>query len=191
MYSTENVKQKRFQLLASMNEQVFHRDDLARLWNINDPNTLNVTLYRYVKNKLLYRIYKGFFSIITPEKIDPMLLGIKALHRYAYISTETVLFDKGIIHQLPAAISIISSVSRKFTIGEQNYSSRKLNFMFLMNPAGVEDSGSYKKADVDRAIADMLYFNERCYFDNENVIDWPAVREMQLAIGYSETPERY
>jgi predicted transcriptional regulator of viral defense system len=191
MYSTENVKQKRFQLLASMDEQVFHRDDLARLWNIDDPNTLNVAIYRYVKNNLLYRIYKGFFSIKPPERIDPHLLGVKALHRYAYISTETVLFDEGIIHQLPAMISMVSSVSRKFTIGDQHYSCRKLKSVHLMNPAGIFNSGHCKKADVNRAVADMLYFNKQCYFDNENAIDWQAVRLMQSAIGYSETPLRY
>lgn len=191
MYTTENVKQKRFQILASMDEQVFHRDDLARLWNISDTNTLNVTIYRYVKSGLLFRIYKGFFSIKHPDKIDPYLLGVKALHRYTYISTETVLYDQGIVNQPPMIISLISSVSKNFQICEQNYSCRKLKSMYLMNPSGIINTGNYKKANTLRAIADLLYFNKQYYFDNENAINWPAVQQMQLAIGYPETPERY
>jgi predicted transcriptional regulator of viral defense system len=191
MYSTKYLKQNRFQILAAMDEEIFHRDDLARLWNIDNPNTLNVALYRYVRNNLLYRIYKGFYSIKPPEKLNPYLLGIKAVHRFAYISTETVLFEEGIINQAPDAVSIISSVSRTYTISERNYKCRKLKPIHLMNPAGLVDMGGYKKADINRAVADLLYFNKLYYFDNEAFIDWETVKEMQTLVGYSETPARY
>jgi predicted transcriptional regulator of viral defense system len=58
-----NIKQNRFSLIAKTGEQIFHIDDLARIWEINNRRNLAVTLSRYVKAGLMYRIYRGLYSL--------------------------------------------------------------------------------------------------------------------------------
>jgi predicted transcriptional regulator of viral defense system len=186
-----NNYQKRFALLAQTGEQVFHARDLANLWQIKENNTLYTTLKRYVRRGLLCRIYKGLYSLVSVEQIDPMLLGIKALHEYAYVSTETVLIEAGIIQQSIDWITLVSSKSKKFSIGKNNYWSRKLSDKFLFNPAGITKKDSIFVASLERAVADMLYFNPRAYLDGARLINWQKVKKLQKDIGYPLTPQRY
>lgn len=204
----------RFAELAKQGEVVFHTKDLANLWGITNSNTLHTTLKRYVQNGLLHRIYKGFYALHPTNDLNPYLLGIKALHNYAYISTETVLHDSGIIMQSIPYITLISNRSKRFTIGERYYRSRKLQDKYLyysieINHAQkdipevdgwkmIQVAFHYKNgwqkikwATVERAVADLLYFNPRAHFDNEQKINWERVRETQKKIGYPLTPHRY
>jgi len=195
LVNIENNKIKnlnRFAELAKLNEVVFHADDLANLWQITNKNTLYTTLKRYTAQGLLYRIYKGFYAIKEVAKIDSLLLGVKALHGSAYVSTETVLADAGIILQAVPAITLVSGLSKKFTIGDHLYLSRQLGDSFRYHSVGITTSvNGVRKAGVERAVADMMYFNPKAYFDGESLIDWTAVKNMQEEIGYPLTPQRY
>ena len=104
----------RFAQLAKIGEIVFHTDDLANLWRITNKNTLYTTIKRYVGQGLLFRIYKGFYGIRPPQEIDPCLLGVKALHGYAYVSCETVLREEGIIQQELSTMTLVSSETKRF-----------------------------------------------------------------------------
>jgi predicted transcriptional regulator of viral defense system len=115
-----NTTSGRFALLARLDEPLFHTQDLANLWKIKEKNTLYTTLKRYTQNGFLFRIYKGLYSIRPIDKIDPNLLGIEALHQFAYVSTETVLAQAGIIQQNLNYITLVSSVSKKFSIQKFN-----------------------------------------------------------------------
>lgn len=182
----------RFAELARLGEVVFHTDDLANLWHITNANTLYTALKRYVGQGLLFRIHKGFYAIKPVKDIDPLLLGIKALHGYCYVSVEAILAKEGIIQQHIPAITLIGTKTRRFFIGAEQYYARKLADAFLYQSAGVvtEENG-VRKATVERAVADMLYFNKRAYFDAAHLIDWRKVRGLQKEIGYPLTPERY
>jgi predicted transcriptional regulator of viral defense system len=116
----QNTALARFAQIASLKEQVFHINDLANPWEIKNKNTLHITVSRYVKQGLLFRIYRGFYSLIPPEKIDKNLLGIKAIHGYAYLSCETVLVNAGIIQQDIQYTTFISSQSNRFSIANNN-----------------------------------------------------------------------
>ncbi|MDA3941131.1 MAG: hypothetical protein PF693_17775 [Spirochaetia bacterium] len=185
--SYQTSSQQRFQRIAQLNEKVFHIDDLARIWQISSTNTLRVTIHRYIKKGWLFRIYRGFYSIVPFKKLDPLFLGVKALHQFAYVSTESILFEAGIIMQIPSRITLVSSESRQFTIGNYEYQSRKLQDRFLFNSLGINDSNEFKKAGIERAIADLLYYNSKYYFDNFSIIDWKKVNELQENIGYPIT----
>lgn len=177
--------------IAKLGQLLFHSSDLASLWQIKNANTLHTTLKRYVQRGLLFRVYKGLYSLKPPKDINPELLGIKSLHRYAYISAEAVLFRAGIISQPPAAITLISDKSRKFSINGRKYYSRKLADRFLYNGAGVSDAGGFLRADANRAMADLLYFNPNAHFDAEKLINWREVKKIQAAVGYPLTLKRY
>lgn len=182
---------QRFLDLAILGEEVFHTRDLANLWEISDKNTLHTTLKRYTQKGLLHRIYRGFYSIRPIEEINPWELGLKAMHEYAYIGAETVLFTEGIINQWPHAVTIISSKSRRFTIGQNDYSARQLNEIYLYNPDGILIKNKFMVSTVERAIADILYFNPLYYFDNDKLINWAKVKRIQKSLGYPSTLKRY
>jgi len=185
MYTVNtNTKQNRFAKIAKMGEILFHAGDLAVLWNIQNPETLYTTISRYVKQGLLYRIYKGLYGIDTPDKIDPFLIGVKAIHGYAYVSLESVLFREGILNQKNQYITIVSGKSAKFEIVGRSYYSRQMKEEFLFNSAGISKKGGVLYASVERAVADLYYFNSGTFLDNPGAVDWEKVQEIQKAVGY-------
>jgi len=184
-----NITARRIALLAKTGEKVFHTNDLANLWNIQNENTLRITLKRYVENGLIYRIYKGFYSILPINEIDPILMGTKAIHQFCYLSTETVLYREGYIFQNIDYLTFIGSKSLRFTIGKNKFISRQLDEKYLYNTEGISSNNSIKTAILERAVCDMLYFNPNYHFDRS--IDWKKIRSMQKKIGYPLTPHRY
>lgn len=182
----------RFAELARLGEVVFHTDDLANLWHLTNKNTLYTTIKRYREQGLLFRIHKGFYALKNPKEIDPLLLGVKALHGYAYVSTETILREQGIIQQELQAITLISSQTKRFTVAGNMYYSRKLPDKFLYQPNGIiTTANGVRKAMPERAVADLLYFNTHAYFDAGKRIDWKKVRALQKELGYPLTKQRY
>ena len=172
----------RFAKIAAMGQIIFHAKDLANLWRIGNENTLYATLSRYVKKGLLFRAHKGLYAIKPIDHIDPIMLGIKALRRFAYVSAETALAHYGIIQQETREITLVSDISKRFTIGPHHYRCRKLNDQYLHNTMGIIVKNGYKIATVPRAVADLLYFNKNAHFDAKNVIDWKQVKIIQKQV---------
>ncbi|MFA4890764.1 MAG: hypothetical protein WC604_00175 [Candidatus Gracilibacteria bacterium] len=184
-----NITAHRVALLAKKGEKIFHIDDLANLWNIQNRNTLRVTLKRYVEKGLFYRIYRGFYSLVPIDELDPAFVGAKAIHQFCYLSTETVLRWEGYILQSIGYFTFVGSKTLRLVIGGQEFKSRQLDEKYLYNPEGVSLRDGMKIATVERAICDMLYFNPNYHFDRS--IDWQKIRSMQKKIGYPLTPHRY
>ncbi len=177
----------RFARLASLGEVIFHIDDLANIWNISNKHTLRVTLLRYVKAGNIKRIYRGLYSLNNISDLDPYLLGIKALHSPAYVSCESVLFDKGIINQPPQEITLISKFSKHISIESNKYRSRRLSPNFLFNDVGIEIVNGTRVASIERAVADIYYFNPKKYLDvvSPKIINWKKVKEIIKTVGYN------
>lgn len=175
-----------FAKLAEMGEVVFHSDDLANLWGITNKNSLYITISRYVKRGLLFRIYNGLYSIKKADDLNSYFLGLKVLHRPAYISCEIVLYDNGVINQRPQIITLVSSISKSFSVGKNRYRSRQMRDQYLFNDIGIEVVNGVRKATLARAVADMLYFNKDKYFDigQSKMIDWLAVKKIAHNVGY-------
>ncbi|MFQ5434335.1 MAG: hypothetical protein ACE5FD_05610 [Anaerolineae bacterium] len=163
---------------------LFHTQDLAILWGIENKNTLHTTISRYVKSGVLNRIHKGFYSTVPLDEIDPIELGISYLHVFSYLSCETVLFEHGIINQPPNYITLVSSKSTKFTIQQNRYLVRQMKAEYLYNPAGITRIARYLVASVERAVADISYFNPHYHFDAPNLVDWDGVALIQKRIDY-------
>ena len=156
---------ERLAKLALMNEKVFHIDDLATIWSMENRQALRILLARYTQKGILHRIWRGLYSIIDPKNIDPFLLGIKALHQYGYVSCETVLFNEGIINQIPINITLVSNVSKIFSILGHDYRVRKMKDDFLYDNFGVSIKDGIMTANASRAKKDMGYFNNKKYYD--------------------------
>lgn len=187
--SSKNISAKRIALLAATEQKLFHTNDLALLLTIESANTLRVTLHRLTRAGILHRIQRGLYSILPPEKIDPILIGSAVLHRSSYLTTESVLRDEGYILQSIDVITFASGVSRKFAVMGHRTISRRLHPRFLQNMSGIRRSGGVLRADPDRAIADMLYFDPWYHFDKP--VDWDRVSALQKEIGYPLTSHRY
>lgn len=154
--------------LSTMGEKVFTVQDVATIWKIKNRQTLRILLSRYVKNAILYRVWRGLYSIIDPKEIDPLLLGVKILHRYAYVSCETVLFDAGLINQSPTEITMVSSASKRFSLFGRHYRSRKMSDEGLHDTTGIIMRNGVRIATPERAKRDMAYFNPKKYYDANN-----------------------
>lgn len=177
----------RFAVLARIGEMIFHARDLAIIWGITNTNTLHTILSRYARARLLFRLQNGLYSIKPPHDLDPLLIGTKSIHRYCYVSTETVLSRAGIIQQQVSHLTFISEVSRQFTLAGYHFRSRCLSDRYLFNEMGIAREGNVRIASPERAIADMLYFNPHYHFDASAQIDWSAVNRIQAEIGYTIT----
>ncbi len=175
----------RFFMLARTGESLFHSNDLANLWCITDANTLHTTLKRYVDRGYLTRLYKGFYALGLPNDIDPFVLGLKALHSYGYVSTESVLVREGVMAQSLAATTLIAAEPKRFTVLGERFVVRQLAPLHLYNPVGVrEEKKGVRVATVARAVADLLYYVPTAYFDAPSLVPWDEVRSIECELGY-------
>ncbi|MEI7621344.1 MAG: hypothetical protein WCJ51_02300 [Candidatus Moraniibacteriota bacterium] len=179
-----NITQARFANLARLGEVVFSMQDLANLWDITSKNNLHTTLKRYCQQGLIFRIFRGLYAIKPPSSVDSVLLGLRASGEFAYLSTESVLVKEGVIQQSIAQITIVGQKSQRFTLLQSDFRVRQLADQYLFNPAGIVEKDGIRLATTERAVADLLYFNPKAFFDGSQNIDWKKVKKIQTEIGY-------
>lgn len=190
MYRIDKQYRKDYaNFLLKQPERILHTQDIAILWGIQKPQTLYTTIGRYVKRGILTPLTKGMYTTMRPQELDSLLIGIKSLHAYGYVSCETVLFQEGVVNQLPQEITLVSSQSRHWTVNEHRFRSRKLKDAFLYHPLGIIEKNGIRTATRERAVADLLYFHPRAPLDAP--VYWQRVQDIQRAIGYHLTPDRY
>ncbi|MFA4942114.1 MAG: hypothetical protein WC564_00550 [Patescibacteria group bacterium] len=177
-----NIKQNRFLSIAKLAMPIFHIDDLARIWGVSNRNTLSTSLKRYIERGLIYRLYRGLYSIKPVVELDPLLLGAQAINSYCYLSGETILVKQGIIFQQVDYFTFIGQKTKRFKIGNYKYYCRQLKDGFLYNDIGIDKTGKFNLATPERAVADILYFNPKYHFDNPSAINWPEVKRIQAAV---------
>ncbi len=177
-----NIKQNRFLSIAKLAIPVFHTDDLARIWGINNRNTLLTSLKRYVESGLIYRLYRGLYSIKPVAELDPLLLGAQAINSYCYLTGETILAKQGVIFQQIGYFTFVGKKTKRFKIGNYKYYCRQLKDGFLYNDIGIDKTGKFNLATPERAVADILYFNPRYHFDNPGAINWTEVNRIRAAV---------
>ncbi len=174
----------KYQALLSQDKKTFHASDLALLWGIENQDTLNMTLKRFVDRGVLKRIHKGFYATTDVGDINPIDLGFSYLNTYSYLSLETVLAREGIIFQEIKYFTFVSSRTATFDVNNMVYKARQLKADYLHNTIGVKKVGHHFEADLERAVADMLYYNSKYHFDRPQAIDFDQVKKYQQEIGY-------
>jgi len=170
--------------LIKQDRKLYHSQDLAVLWGIANKNTLYTTIKRYVQRGVLISIYKGLYSTVPLSQLNPLALGKAIVHRYTYLTTESVLAQAGVIFQTTYQYTFVSDLPKKVTVNSMSFLFRKLKDEYLYNPVGIEDKSGNYVATPERAVADMLYFNSRYHFDNPEAVDFEKVRLLQQEIGY-------
>jgi len=170
--------------LIKLDRKIYHSNDLAILWGIANKNTLYTTIKRYVQKGVLIPVYKGLYSTVPLSKLNPLELGKAIIHRYTYLSTETVLAQAGVIAQTTYAYTFVSDQSKRVTVGSISFLFRKLKDEYLYNPSGVINQNGIFVATNERAVADMLYFNPKYHFDVPESVDFDKVKAIQREVGY-------
>ena len=182
MTNKANIKQNRFLELAKLGELIFSTNDLARIWNVNDRNTLLTTLKRYSAAGLIIRLYRGLYSLKKADELDPLVLGAKAINSYCYLSGESVLAKHGVIFQQVNYYTFTGQKTKRFKVANYSYYCRQLKDDFLYNDFGVDKSGQYNVATLERAVADILYYNPNYHFDNPKMINFSEVKNIQQKV---------
>lgn len=170
--------------LIQVDRKLFHTKDLALLWGIKNKNTLYKTISRYLENGVLFPVYKGLYATVPVETLDPIALGKAIIHRFAYLTTETVLAQNGIISQAVYDFTFAASISRRVTVGPWSFRYRQMMDEYLFNPVGIIEENGVFIATPERAAADMLYFNPKYHFDVSERIDFARVKSIQEEVGY-------
>lgn len=170
--------------LIKLNRKLYHSNDLAILWGLANKNTLYTAIKRYVAKGVLIPVYKGLYATIPLAQLDPLELGVAVIHKFAYLSTESVLAQAGTISQTTYGLTFVSSVSRSLTVGNVTFRYRKLKDEYLNNPAGLTHQNGIFVAIPERAAADMLYFNPRYHFDVPDSLDWDRLNAIRKEVGY-------
>ena len=170
--------------LIKLDRKLYHSNDLAILWDINNKNTLYTTIKRYVQKGVLIPVYKGLYSTVPLVSLNPLELGKAIIHRYTYLTTESVLSQAGIISQRVYDYTFASDQSKRISVGQWSFRFRKLKDDYLLNPTGIIPQNGVFVATVERAVADMLYFSPKYHFDVPGSIDFEKVKSIQKEIGY-------
>lgn len=170
--------------LVKLDRKIYHTNDLAILWGIANKNTLYTTIKRYVNKGILIPIYKGLYSTISPTSLNPLELGIAIAHRFCYLTTESVLSQAGIISQAVYDYTFAADLSKRVSVGNWSFRFRRLKDDYLHNPTGIGKNNGFFMASIERAVADMLYYDPKYHFDVPELIDFEKVGLIQQAVGY-------
>lgn len=171
--------------LIKSDRSLFHTSDLAIIWKISNRHTLKNAIDRYIKQGILTRIYKGFYTTKNPTQLDPLELGAAACQTYTYLSTESVLADTGVIPQIIRSYTFISSKSYHLTINQHQFHYRQLADQFLFNQTGItQQPNGVFIASAERAAADLLYFNPKYQLDLIQSLDQNKIIAIQHQLGY-------
>ena len=147
--------------LLKLDRKIYHTNDLAIIWGITNKNTLYTTIKRYIQKGVLIPIYKGLYSTIPLSQLNPLELGKSIIHRYTYLSTESVLVQAGVIFQAIYSYTFVTDRTQTVSVGPVSFLFRKLKDEYLHNPAGITIQNGVFVAATERAAADLLYFNPK------------------------------
>jgi predicted transcriptional regulator of viral defense system len=164
MYRIRNTDY--LQKLIQSGKRVFKVSDIAILWGINDKNKLHTYLKRYTENNILFRLAKGIYSIVEPQKLHVYEIGTSVAGDLSYISLETVLFLEGKINQPVYKITLIGKKSKEFVVNDQAYICHYLPQHKLVDRQGILEKDGYAIANVERAMADMHEVKPQYFMDS-------------------------
>ena len=143
-----------------------------------------MTITRYIDKGVLFPIYKGLYSTVPVSSLDQLELGKAVIHRYTYLTTESVLAQAGIIAQVTFAYTFVSDISKRVTVGSWSFLFSQLKAEYLHHPTGIANQNGVFIATPERAAADMLYFNPKYHFDVPESLDMDKVNSIRKEIGY-------
>mgnify|MGYP001568587048 CR=1 FL=1 len=170
--------------LLQSDQKLFHTQDLALILGISNRHNLRVTISRYIKKGILKPVYRGLYSTVPIQNIDKYKLGSFFIHKFCYVSLHSIFERHGVINQVVYGVSYISSISKRILFSDIQFIYKQMKPQFLLNLEGINLVDGTYEASLERAVADMIYFNPKFYFDSPNLINWNRVSEIKRIVGY-------
>jgi len=161
--------------LYKKNQSVFSLKELSLLFPQFSYKNLKRRLSYYVKSRKLERLRKGIYA---KEQFNYFEFANK-IYLPSYISLETVLEREGIIFQKYKVIFVISYLTRKIALGEQEIFYRKIKDSVLLSNVGIQKENYYSIATKERAFLDAIFLYRNYHFDNLKPLDWQKVNEIK------------
>jgi hypothetical protein len=158
---------------------VFTVADIKKALDIKDQKSLYNAIYYAVKQKELYTISEGIYSLDT--NYSKKEFGNK-YRTPSYISLYTVLQESGVVFQPYTSIFVITNRSQTVDIDGQRYIYRKIKDSILLNPLGIEQKDNISTATVERAICDKIYLDGIEYFDNLRNVDLELIDRLNKEV---------
>ena len=84
------IKNQKIRKLLQDPRKLYHAQDLAVLWGIDNSNTLYTTIKRYMNRGILNKIHKGFYSTVSIGELN----SSKKAEAEAWIRMLENKFDK-------------------------------------------------------------------------------------------------
>lgn len=168
-----NINMKEFfsskiERLALSGKKVFTIEDLAVIWQIPQRRRLIELIKYYLRENRLTSIYKGVYAYgqdYTPFDIAQKLVPL------SYISLYTASQIHGLTFQYYETVYAISLKSKKYKLGNQNYTYHRVKEPIFYNQLGLVNNGRYIIAERERTITDCLYVYPDFAFDNLAGVD--------------------
>lgn len=150
------------ELQARIKVPVFSTLQAQRVFNRETPHGLRVQLSRFVRRGLITRLKQGLFQF-SDQDLDELVIAAK-LYQPSYISLETALSIHGLIPDIPAEITSITTVTTNvFNANGRmyRYSRIKNSLFFGFETVVDEKSGmSYQLAQPEKAVLDWIYLRK-------------------------------
>jgi predicted transcriptional regulator of viral defense system len=179
---------KKIEIIKKFKEakiKILKTDDLGKLLNISNENTLNKIVERLIKEGILERITKGIFifSLSPPDDFEIA----NFLSSPSYISLESALNFYGILIQTPYQITSVTLQK----------GGRRAKFEYLhVSPQyffGYEKNNHFLIATKEKALLDEIYFASKGIrkFDFSELeldqIDKRKFKALALRVSYKPT----
>lgn len=166
-------------------QTVFTLKELFLLFPEIEGNNLKARMNYYVKKGVLKNPRR---SIYTKTEYNPLEIAAK-IYIPAYISLETVLEKAGVIFQQYKTIFVVSYLTRKIKVENQEIQYRRIKEEILLNRKGLVEKEGYFEAEKERAFLDALYLYKDYYFDNLEILDKKEIFSL-VKIYHSKTLEK-
>ena len=153
---------KYLDLKGKITGNMFTHLDVRKLFPEEKPATVRAQLFRFARRNLLTQIKRGLYCF-DPTRIDELEL---AHHVYApsYVSLETALNYYGMLPDIPAAVTSVTTTTTKHvasTVGRYSFVKIKKElywgYLPVLLPHG---NGYFPLAEKEKALLDFFYIRK-------------------------------
>ena len=142
---------------------IFTLSDVIKWFPIEAEGQISVQLSRFASAGQLTQLRNGLYTLSEYKIMDPLILA-EPLRQPSYVSLETALNYHGLIPDIPAEITSVSTRRTKSfntQFGKYSYKSvkRELFFGYKYITTNENLGMGYKIAEPEKALLDYLYLN--------------------------------
>ncbi len=156
---TSSIQITKIKFITALREKgitFFSLNDIQKLFDIKNENTIKHLVIRLAKDNIIRRLIKNKYLFLHGNKLPSDFCTANNLVIPSYISLESALSFYGMITQFPYRItSIALTKSKSFIIGEKEFVYSKIKKEYFKDYVKTDD---FLIATKEKAIFDYYYF---------------------------------